>query len=177
MTIEPIFFLIYILIFVIFPFTIQEWIIRIVEKRNLVSKDSLIRKIARNIINLQVYPFLFAPVVVIAYIWFLPNVYTIYQCDNYKREILIFPKSTIHNKKMTFGNHSYVINMSDNELFTKTYVYGSSHFKEIIDGTINPNSTKEINIQRFNNIFEMPPMKIKTKGSGSRRYYIGCYLY
>ena len=176
MTIPPIYFLYYILIFVIFPFTIQEWIIKLVEKNNLISKESQIRKFAKSIIQLQVYPVLFSPILIIGYIWFLPNVYTISDCNNYERDILIFPKES-NNIKMSYGNHSYVINNSNNKLHTKTYVYGSSHFKENIDGTIRPKTTKEINIQKFDEIFEIPPRKIKTKGSGSRRYYIGCNVW
>ena len=92
----------------IFPFTIQEWIIKLVEKNNLISKESQIRKFAKSIIQLQVYPVLFSPILIIGYIWFLPNVYTISDCNNYERDILIFPKES-NNIKMLATGYCWIV--------------------------------------------------------------------
>lgn len=100
-----------------------------------------------------------------------PAVYDVKGCDDYSKEILIFPK-----EGYSLGRYSYVINNSDRDIYLKTIVFGDGNTTADEDITIEPGTHYRAEVGEIHYPFkEIPESIIITNKPGDEiRYSLSC---
>lgn len=102
--------------------------------------------------------------------WYTPAVYDVKGCDDYTKEILIFPTGDY-----SLGRHNYIINNGDTPLLLEYIVYGNVSDEDINeDEYIIPGQTLEAPFVHLNYVFEEAPESIKLKGKGAVHSRLSC---
>lgn len=103
---------------------------------------------------------------------FTPNIYTVTDCDNYTKEVLLLPKDDYQ-----MGKHSYIVNNSDKGLYLAYIVYGtaSTNNDDII---IVPGASEECQ-EPIDYVLEEAPLSIsidrKSKIKGEVKSELSCF--
>ena len=101
-----------------------------------------------------------------------PFVYTITDCGEYKKEVLIAP-TTKNGTRLTLGKKAWINNESDYYLYVEAIVYGYSG-KNPSNQEIEPQSCVQAKAYKIAYIFEEPPRSIRTKSTSEVRYWLDC---
>jgi len=106
--------------------------------------------------------------------WYTPTVYTITDCDEYTKEVLVFPIQK-DGYKFEMGWYNYIINKSNEKLIFENIYYGLNEPKENeVDVEISPNSIKRINVVAINYLFTEPDQTVRTNSSGATKTALYC---
>ncbi len=111
---------------------------------------------------------------------YFPNIYVIDSCDEYHKEILIFPKTTEKGLNLNYGDeHCYVLNESNYDINVKTLVYAKPDYDPLIffktyNEILNAKTEKKFEIGKFHFVCEKPDSEVFSKGSQSFKYSINC---
>ena len=102
--------------------------------------------------------------------WYTPAIFTITSCEEYTKEVLLFPTSDY-----SLGEHAYVINQTDGDLFLKYIVYGNVSADKIHDDVIiKPGTTHQHTRVTIEHVLEEAPESISTKSDGSVSCRLSC---
>lgn len=95
--------------------------------------------------------------------WLFPNVYTVTNCGNFTKKILIIP-TTLHQTKLGYGSHSYLVNESTHYLKVKTVLYGKFiepiSSEKMIDQTIGDQTVTEFSPLALDYFFTEPDQSV-----------------
>lgn len=103
---------------------------------------------------------------------FFPYVYTITDCGEYQKEILIAPK-VVNGTEMTLDGKAWINNESEYYLYMEAVVYGYSG-RTPGGQEIEPQTCVQAKAHRIDYIFEEPPRSISTNNSAEVRYWLDC---
>lgn len=102
--------------------------------------------------------------------WFTPAIYEVEGCGNYTKKILIAP-----NEDYSLGEHNYIINNSDSDLFFEFIGYGNFNHDKIGDDVIIGMGTSyKAPIISIDYVFETAPKFVNTKKDGEIRTRLSC---
>lgn len=102
--------------------------------------------------------------------WYTPTIYNVSDCDVYTKEVLFLPKGDFD-----MGQHNYIVNNSDKELFFEYIVYGSATLDEDeMDLIIEPGTTCEVPVISIDYLFKDAPESVSSKSAGETKYRLSC---
>jgi len=103
--------------------------------------------------------------------WYTPAVFHVTDCNQYTKDILLFPNSTY-----SLGRHNYIINDSNSDLLLEYIVYGNVKPEKVKDDTIiEPKETYQAPFIHLDYVFEQAPESINTKGDGMVKTKLSCF--
>lgn len=105
---------------------------------------------------------------IVPFNWVMPPVITVTDCENYTKDVVIFPTNGY-----SLGKHSYVVNNSTSNLYFEAIVYGNDN-PDVDDTIIKPGEIYDCPILHINYVLETPPSSVSIKGSGTVHYHLSC---
>lgn len=106
--------------------------------------------------------------------WYTSTIYTITNCNEFTKEVLIFPTEK-GGYKFEMGWYNYIINKSNETLFFEHIYYGSDEPKEDqINVEISPNSIERVGVVVIDYLFTEPEDTVRTKSSGETKTTLYC---
>jgi len=106
--------------------------------------------------------------------WYTPTVYTITNCNEYTKEVLLFSTEK-DGFSFEIGRKNYIINKSDKTLFFENVYYGNNERQEDeIDVEIAPNTIEKINVVTIDYLFTEPDDTVSTKSNGATKTALYC---
>lgn len=102
--------------------------------------------------------------------WYTPAIYDVTDCGVYTKKVLFLPTG-----EFSLGQHNYIINNSDEDLFFEYIVYGDATLDEDeFDMIIGPGATYEAPVITINYLFTDAPSSVRSKSSGRTQYRLSC---
>ena len=102
--------------------------------------------------------------------WYTPGILTVTSCDEYTKDVLMFPSS-----EYSLGKHCYIINKTDSKLYLNFIVYGDVDKDEIHeDAIIDAGTTYKAPIVSVNHVLTNPPESVRTKSDGQVESVLLC---
>ena len=101
--------------------------------------------------------------------WYTPGILTITSCEEYTKEVLLFPKS-----EYSLGKHSYIVNETNESLYLDFIVYGKVDKDIPKNAIINAGATYKAPIVSVGYVLTNPPERVRTKSSGSVVSVLSC---
>jgi len=102
--------------------------------------------------------------------WYTPGILTITSCEEYTKEVLLFPSS-----EYSLGKHSYIINKTNESLYLDFIVYGNVDKNDVPeDATIAAGAIYKAPIVSVGYVLTDPPESVRTKSSGSVISVLSC---
>lgn len=106
--------------------------------------------------------------------WFTPTILTITDCNNYRKEVVLFP-TTKDGIKISYGKASYIFNNTDRNLIFEYYYYGDNTPAAGEDNkVIEPKQHAKVNVVSIDYILSEPAESVSTKSSGATKTVLRC---
>lgn len=103
--------------------------------------------------------------------WYTPTILNISDCDNYIKEILIFPKDGY-----SMGKYNYITNNTSKTLALEYIPYGDVNDKDLPESLlIRAGENHRASIVHIDYLFEKIPTSIKLKSKGAVRSALYCF--
>ncbi len=128
--------------------------------------------------NLQAYATLLILAIMFTNKWIFPYVYTVPQCGQVIKEILLYPKPTGQGTPLALGKHCYLVNEATTNVRIETIYYGDESPEKspdkVINDVVKPLSAKQFNVVDFDYFFEDAERNVQTKQGGELKYQVSC---
>ena len=107
--------------------------------------------------------------------WFTPKIITVTDCNQYKKEVVLFPTTIKDTIDITYGIKTYVFNVSKEYLYFDYICYGNAKKEEDEEyHIIYPNKFIKENTSGIEYVFETPPESLTTKSGGKKISVLYC---
>ena len=121
------------------------------------------------------HDWMFAPLVLLLPInWYTPTFINVTSCNNYTKEVLIFPGQK-DGLSYSYGWNNYIVNKSlDNLVFEYVYYGDNKREDDEADKIIPPGKIAKVNEVKIDFVFEAQAKSVSTKSSGATKTSLYC---